>query len=143
MENTAGQRKNNLLKSLFRSLLFYTPVSFGYLGFIALTINNSNKTIAAFAGLLLKNLALLLVFSLVFGFSMQIFNLKRMSNAAKWTLHIVVLYATTLGCFLSITDASSTPSGTVLFIFISTLLFALIYSISALIVYIRKRKRRY
>ena len=143
MENAAGERKNTLLKSLFRSLLFYTPVSFLYLVFIALSVENSNKAISAFAGLLLRNLALLLLFSLVFGFSLQIFNLKRIPNAAKWTLHIVVLYAAMLGCFLLIANPNASPSGKVLFIFISTLLFAVIYSISALIVYIRKRKRRY
>lgn len=140
--DTAGERKNNLLKCLFRSLLFYTPVSFGYLGFIALTVNNPNKNISTFAALLLKNLALLLVFSLVFGFSMLIFNAKRLPNAAKWTLHIFVLYASMLGCFLLMATPDSKPSGKVLFIFIATLLFFLIYGIAALIIYIRKRKRR-
>jgi hypothetical protein len=117
------------------------------LGFIALAIDSSNKNISAFAGLLLKDLALLLVFSLFFGFSMLIFNLKRVPNAAKWTLHVFVLYIAMLGCFLLMSgimaNKGSTPSNKVMFIFISTLLFALIYSIAALIVYIRKRKRRY
>jgi len=139
---TAGERKNKLLKCLFRSLLFYTPISFGYLGFIALTVENGNKANAAFAALLLKNLALLLAFSLAFGFSALIFDIKRFPNAAKWTLHIIVLYAAMLGCFLLMASPDSTPSGKVLFIFIATLLYALIYSIAALIVYIRKRKRR-
>jgi drug/metabolite transporter (DMT)-like permease len=57
------------------------------------------------------------------------------------------LYIAMLGCFLLMSgimaNKGSTPSNKVMFIFISTLLFALIYSIAALIVYIRKRKRRY
>jgi hypothetical protein len=121
----------------------YTVLSIGYLAAaVAAASDNTNTAISEFAGELLLNFALLLLFSLAFGFSFLIFGINRMPSAAKWTLHIVVLYAFMLFCFLLMATVGEDPSSKVLFIFFSTLLFAVVYGISALIVHLCRRKRR-
>ncbi|PKM63091.1 MAG: hypothetical protein CVU97_02055 [Firmicutes bacterium HGW-Firmicutes-21] len=128
---------------LYKSLLLYTVLSYGYLAAVASSsADNTSTAISVFARELLSNNAVLLLFSLVFGFSFLIFTIKGMPNAAKWTIHIVLLYASMLLAFLSMARVGADPRSKVLFIFISTLIFAVLYSISALIVHLYKRKRR-
>ena len=147
MENNAVQNKYRWKTCIFYSLSLYTVLSilyiaFLYIAFIAFPVENKSLDVAGFAGLLLQNMLFLLLFSFIFGFSLIIFNIRKIPSAAKWTLHILLLYAVTLVTFLLISSGSEDPSQKVLFIFISTVLFAIIYGLAALFVYIYKRKRR-
>ena len=129
-------------RCLFNSLLFYTVTSFAFIGATALSVKNDSTAISVFAKMLLSDLVILFLFSIVFGFSMLIFEFKNMPSAAKWTLHIVVLYASMVFAFLLMAGKSSDPSTIVKFVIISALLFAVVYSFSALGVSLYKRKKR-
>ena len=127
MEKKIADNKNQLKSCFFKAFAFYTPVSLAYVA--ALALNTSSKAMAndGFALLLLKNLAVLLAFSLLFGFSFLIFGLKKLPNPAKWSLHIFILYvgATFMGYVM--TGSKSDPADLVLLIFITAILFAVLY----------------
>lgn len=141
MNDIAVKKKHKYKNCVFKSLLLYTVLSFLYIAFVALSVTNSSTAISSFAGELLRNLFILLLFSFIFGFSTLIFNIKRIPGAAKWTLHVVLLYASMLAAFLLMAGIGDDPSSKVKFIFISTMLFAVVYSISVLVLYIYRRKK--
>ena len=77
---------------------------------------------------------IILAASAVFGASFLTFDVKGLPSAAKRTIHIVLLYAAMLCAFLLMADVSSGEVGSmVLFVFLSTLLYIVVYAVSCLI----------
>lgn len=141
MGKMTEEKQKNLKNAVFKSLLFFIPVSFAYIAAVALNTNSDATANASFATLLLKNLAFLFAFSLIFGFSFLIFKAKKLQNAAKWSLHIFLLYAALTATAILMTGNSDDPSAMVLLVFIVAMLFAVIYSLSALFVYLIRRRK--
>ena len=135
-------KPNKYKQCISRGLVLYTVVSLGYLSVIALTVDNPSTAINEFAAKLLADFGIMLGFSLVFGFSLLVFDAKRMSGAAKWTINILIMYAAMISTFFLMASVSDDPRSRVLFILISTILFTIVYGIAALLIYFYKRKRR-
>lgn len=130
-------------RCIFSSLLFYAAASFVYIGATALAVaDNTSTVISDFALLLLKNLIVLFIFSLIFGFSKLIFKAKIIPNAVKWSLHFTILLTSTIIAYLLTAGAGNNPKDKIIFIIIIILLFSVVYSIWTLVKYLIKKKKR-
>lgn len=106
----------------------------------ALAIAMGEKSAAGAYGLLFRNIAALFAYSWAVGAAELIFS-ARLPSAAKRVIHIFALYAATLACALVMASPGKDARQIVLFIFILTLLYTIIYTASSLIIrFIRKAR---
>lgn len=126
-----------------RAFCFFSFAVLAYTGFLAVGLGDS-KGLADTYGLLFKNICVIFAYALAFGFSFLVFEIKR-SPVARRILHVFLLYAATLGTLLALANISGGAREVIIFIFISTLLYAVVYT-AVLIVFravsavINKRK---
>ena len=93
------------------------------------------KTIALLFG---KQLLFLLIYSIVLGASFLVFSLK-FSPIATRLLHIAVTYAATVCVVLLLVSSAANAAQKLIYVVITTVLFALVYGVTALIVYLFKK----
>lgn len=117
---------SSLNKVLYRAASFFTLSSLVYTLCVALA-KGQNQNINDVYMLLFKNQVALFVFSVIFGLSFLFFNIKKLPPAAKRFFHIVLLYLAMLGTIFIMADVSGEPRDIILFIFMATLLFMIIY----------------
>lgn len=137
------EKPKKFKRCMYTTLATYSIISFAYVGLVALnSTDNTSTEISDFAAILTKNLAVIFIFSVVLGYSSLIFSAKNLPGAAKWTIHVCILLASTILTFLATSGVSDDPNTKIKFIIIAVLLFAVVYSLSVLVVYLIKRKRR-
>ena len=129
----------------FRALAAYSAISFFWLAFISMTVNsNENLGISSFADrLLFSNLAIAL-FSVVYGFSALIMRAQKLSNPAKYSLHILVNYITAMvsvyALFSNVSDSYVTPKTWIVMVLVATVIFFVIYGVVMLSINLIKKK---
>jgi len=129
----------------FRALLTYTLVSFFWLAFISMTVNeNQNLGISAFADRMLLSNAAIALFSVVYGFSLFIMRAKKMTNPAKYSLHILVNYVAAMVCtyalFSNVSDSYITSKTWIVMVLLATVVFFAVYGVVTLVMNIIKKK---
>ncbi len=134
--------KDKIKTALLRGLVVNVFLYFGLLFLAATRVTVSNpQAAAAFTRQLTVHSVYLLLFSLVLGFSFLIFDTKKLPSSGKWLLHIVLLYSASLAVSYLVAGVGSSPKERVNHFFFTTLLFFLIYGISALVAHIIKKRR--
>lgn len=135
-------KKISLLKSWVRALGSYTVINFLWTAIWSIGISLSKDKTAegrvhGYVNELadyfvLANFAIIL-FSLVFGFSFLIFEVKNMSAPAKRTAHIFINYAAAMVCvYLLHSNAEAKPSAWIVLIFMYTVVYFLLYGLAML-----------
>ena len=125
-------------KIAFVACSFFSVAALVYTG--ALAIAMGGRSAAGAYGLLFKNIAVLFVYSWAMGALDSVFTLK-VSAAAKRVIHALALYACTLAAGLIMADPGKDARQIVLFIFILTLVYTVIYTATVLIMRIIKKAR--
>lgn len=106
----------------------------------ALAVAMGENSAAGAYGLLFKNIAALFVYSWALGAAELIFS-SRLPSAAKRVIHIFALYAATLACALVMASPGRDARQIVLFVFILTLLYTVIYTAASLVIRIIRKAR--
>jgi len=122
----------------FTACAFFSGAALVYTASLALALGTSSA--AGAYGLLFKNIAALFIYSWILALLGQVFETK-LPSAAKRVIHVLALYAATLVCALVIADPGSDARQVVLFIFILTLLYTVVYTASALVMRIIRKVR--
>ena len=121
----------------------YSAVSFLWVAFHAMgTDEVTGRGISEFADILLKNNLCIGVYALVYGFSLLIFQGKKLSTPAKYSLHILVNYVASMVCvyLLFSNNSGADARGWMAVILLATVVFFLIYGLSAAIIrFVKKR----
>ena len=116
----------------------FTAAVIVYTGALAAAMSDDASAAGAY-GLLFKNIMLLFVFSLAVGCAELIFSLQKLPPAAKRVIHVLAVYAVTLVCALLMANTGKDARQIVLFIFILTLLYTVVYTAASLIIhFVRK-----
>lgn len=147
------EKKPTLLKCGFRAFGAYTVINFLWTAIlsIGLDVAQGNKESVApnlngmseFADRLVMVNAVIALFSVVFGFSFLVFEIKNMSSQAKRALHIAINYIVSVICVCIIfsTTPDANASGWVVLIFFATLAFFIIYGVSGFVSFLVKRNK--
>ena len=117
---------------------FFSAAALIYTG--ALAIYMGDRSAAGAYGLLFKNIAALFVYSWAMGALEFVFTLK-ISSAAKRVVHAFALYVCTLAAGLVMADPGKDARQIVLFIFILTLVYTVLYTAAVLIMRVIKKAR--
>lgn len=142
-QDKALRRKRFLVSSLFRTLICYTVGSLLEVGLMTLVVNGETQVLTPLAKDLLLKLGVLLLSSLLFGFSYIVFRPKMLPSVAKRFLHILLL-------FIPIVLVSQSLLGDtndlhmqeyVSFYFFASLLYLAIYGICMLIAFLVRRRK--
>ena len=118
---------------------FFSAAALIYTGALALFMGGRSAVAGAY-GLLFKNIAVLFVYSWAMGALELVFEL-RLSSAAKRVIHAFALYAFTLAAGLMMADPGKDARRIVLFIFILTLVYIVLYTATVLIMRVIKKAR--
>ncbi len=114
----------------------YAILSVGYMLLVLSGVSDEAvKTIALLFG---KQLLFLLVYSVVLGASFLVFRLK-LSPIASRLLHIAVTYASTVCIVLLLVSSDANAAQKLIYVVITTVLFAVAYGATALIVWLFKK----
>ena len=140
------ENKVAVLKSWLRVFATYSLVSFLWVGFVAMGMNDNNhNSISVFAdNLVVSNIAIMF-YSLVYGFSWLLMRVNNLSTAAKYSLHILVNYVASMICayalFANLKDNPEITTTTwIAVILVATFVFFVVYGIASLVVYLVKKK---
>ncbi|MBR4798743.1 MAG: hypothetical protein IK047_00625 [Clostridia bacterium] len=136
-------KKAALRRCAFYALIAFAAISFLWVCFIALGIDNNNVIISAFARrLVLADLAIA-AFSAVFGFSFMLFGSKKLSPQAQRGLHILVNYLAAMLCvFALVSNVKNVKlSGWAVFFVLASAVFFAVYGIAVLIVKLVNKKK--
>ena len=125
------------IKDIFLiGLSAYAFLSVGYMLLVLSGISDEAvKTIALLFG---KQLLFLLIYSIVLGASFLVFGIKLSPIAAR-LLHIAVTYAATVCVVLLLVSSAANAAQKLIYVVITTVLFAVVYGMSALFVYLFKK----
>ena len=125
--------KRFCLFALMRSLVCYTVCSLAEIGLMTMRTSEETQVLVGLASDLLGKLAILLLASLIFGFSFVFFRL-RMPSAAKRFLHIVTLFVPIVMVSQSLVgDATLDMQAYVAYYFFAVLVYLAIYGISMIV----------
>ncbi|MGI6715894.1 MAG: hypothetical protein ACOX3X_01695 [Eubacteriales bacterium] len=122
---------NKIYKVIYRTTCFFTVMVLIYTLGLALGLSNTAGDEGVYS-LLLKNIVTLFAFSVVFGLSFLIFE-TGLPPSAKRIFHAVVLYVAFLVAAMIMANTGDDTRQQILFIFIATLLYTVIYIASLLI----------
>ncbi len=151
------EKKYKYLKCGFRAFGAYTVVNFLWTAILSIGTNIASQNagtdvtsiklqgISALADRLVTANFAILLFSVVFGFSFLVLDIKNMSNPAKRALHIVINYVTTMLCvyLLHSTAPEASASVWVVLIFFATLVFFAVYGMALLAAFIIRRRKEH
>lgn len=145
MENrpsAAPEKRRFLELSLFRALAFYTVCSLLEVWLMTLRVSDETQLIIGRAEDLLSKFGILLIASLLFGFSFIVFRPKLLPSAAKRFLHIVVLFIPVVLVSQSlVVDTDLDMQAYVAYYFFAALLYLAVYGVCMLISSLIRRKR--
>ncbi len=110
---------------IFIAAAFFTVLTLIYLSALAIAV--SGKATDGVYTLLLKNVFTLFGFSCVVGASSLILT-SRLPSAARRVLHVLVIYAATVVSSLIMADPGKDARQIVLFVFVATFLFIVVYA---------------
>ncbi len=139
-------KKTVFLKCWLRTFAAYALISFLWVAFVAMGTNdNSNATISVFADRLVYSNIAIMVYSLVYGFSLWIMQLKNFSVPAKYFLHMLVNYIASMVCVYALfanlkDDPTVTTTTWMAVILVATVVFLVIYGIVSLVIHLVKKK---
>jgi hypothetical protein len=122
---------SNFLKIANRACRFFTVTAILYTAWLAVGLSEA-ENVSGIYGLLFKNIITIFAFSCVYGASFLLFNLK-ITPAAKRVLHVLILYAAMLASVFIMAGTNGDARNVIIFIFIATLLYTVIYTASVLI----------
>ncbi len=125
---------------LFKTACFYTFSSLAYVLAISLSVDGKVALSDAYT-LIFKNLLVLLGFSAAFGVSFLLFDIKKLPSTAKRLLHALFLYVCAVGACLLMANVGDDIRKKVLFIFVATFIYVVIYCICAVVSFFVKRKK--
>lgn len=141
-QETAFTRKRFLEQSLFRSLCCYTVVSLLEVWLMTLRVSADTQVLVGLAEDLLTKLGILLLSSLVFGFSFAVFRPKALPSAAKRFLHILVLFIPVVLVSQSlVVDSDLDMQAYVAYYFFAVLLYLAVYGICMLASSLLRRRK--
>lgn len=127
--------------SLMRSLICYTVCSLLEVALMTIRTSDETQVLVGLADDLLSKLGILLLASLVFGFSFIIFR-AHMPSAAKRFLHIVALFVPIVMISQSlVNDANLDTQAYVGYYFFAVLFYLTIYGACMLVSYFVRRGR--
>lgn len=128
-----------LRQVIFKAACFYSVASLVYVALVALMVKG-NTTVADAYSLVLGNLAVLFGYSLVFGASFLLFDAAKLPQSARRLLHVIVLYAATIAACFMLANVTDDLRSKVLFVFMATFVFIVVYTLGAVIDWAVKRK---
>lgn len=138
----ALRRKRFLELSLFRALCCYTLGSLLEVWLMTLRISGETQVLVALAEDLLAKFGILLLSSLLFGFSFIVFRPQTLPSAAKRFMHILVVFLPIVLVSQSlVVDADLDMQAYVAYYFFATLLYLAVYGLCMLISSIIRRKK--
>lgn len=136
------RRKRFLALSLFRSLACYTVCSLLEVGLMAVLVKDETQVLTPLAKDLFAKLGILLLSSLLFGFSFIVFRPKALPSAAKRFLHILVVFVPIVLVSQSLAvSANLDMQDYVAFYFFASLLYLAVYGACMLVSSVIRRKR--
>ncbi len=119
--------------ALIRSLVCYTVCSLAEVGLMTLRTSDETQVLVGLANDLLGKLAILLLASLIFGFSFVVFRL-RIPSAATRFLHIVALFVPIVMVSQSLVgDAALDLQAYVAYYFFAVLVYLAVYGICMIV----------
>jgi hypothetical protein len=122
---------SNFLKIANRACRFFTVAAIIYTASLAAGLAEA-ENVSGIYGLLFKNIITIFAFSCVYGSSFLLFNLK-ITPAAKRMLHVLILYAAMLVSIFVMANTGGDIRNVIIFVFIATLLYTVIYTASVII----------
>lgn len=132
-EDKTLRRKRFLGISLFRALCCYTLGSLLEVWLMTLRVSGETQVLVALAEDLLIKLGILLLSSLLFGFSFIVFRPKALPSAAKRFLHIFVVFIPIVLVSQSlVVDANLDMQAYVAYYFFAFLLYLAVYGVCML-----------
>ena len=140
-QQTVSSKRRFWELSLFRSLVCYTICSLLEVALMTMRVSGETQVLVGLAEDLLSKLGVLLLSSLLFGFSFLLFRPKALPAAAKRFLHIVVVFIPVVLVSQSlVTDADLDMQAYVGYYFFAALLYLVIYGVCMLIsAFLRRR----
>lgn len=138
------EKKISLLKCGVRAFGAYSVVSFLWVAFVATGISNGSTDISAFAVRLMQSNLSIALFSAVYGFSFLILGAKKLSSAAKRSIHILLNYVAAMVCVYALhaNVGDAKTSTWIVLIFFASVVFFVIYGAAALVSFLIKRNKR-
>ncbi len=134
--------KRFVFLSLFRAFSCYTLCSLLEVGLMTLRTSGETQLLVGLAEDLISKLGILLLSSLLFGFSFLVFRGQLLPSAAKRFLHIVILFVPVVLVSQSlVNDASLDMQAYVAYYFFAALLYLVVYGACMLIASLYRRKR--
>lgn len=141
-QDKALRRKRFLELSLFRALCCYTLGSLLEVWLMTLRVSGETQVLVALAEDLISKLGILLLSSLLFGFSFLLFQPKALPSAAKRFLHILVVFIPIVLVSQSlVVDADLDMQAYVAYYFFASLLYLAAYGICMLIRFLLRRRK--
>ncbi len=132
------------LKSvLFKAACFYSCASLVYLLAVALFLDGNTTVINASDAYMevFEKTAVLFLFSLAFGASFMIFDVKKLPSSAKRIIHAIGLYIAFVAACFFMASVDDDLRKKVMFVFIATFFYVIIYCVCTFASFlIRKRK---
>lgn len=117
----------------------YTLLSMAYI--VTLLSGITDETVKTIAALFGKQLLFILVYSAVLGVSFLVFGIKTSAVAAR-LIHIAVTYAATLAVMLLLVASGTNPAQKLIYVVITTVVFAAVYGIISLFAYLIKKNKQ-
>ena len=145
-----NDKKTELIKCGFRACGAYAVLSFLWLAFVALGMSavssggaSSVSDNSAFATRLIENNLAIALYSAVYGFSFLVLQAKKLSSAAKRSLHILMNYVGSMVCVYLLHAGTSEVkvSAWIILLFFATIIFFVIYGVATFISYLIKRNK--
>lgn len=142
-QQAASQRRRFLELSFFRALICYTIGSLFEVWLMTLRVSDETQLLIGQAEDLLAKLGILMLSSLLFGFSFAVFRPKLLPSAAKRFLHIVILFVPIVLISQSlVVDTDLDMQAYVAYYFFAVLLYLAIYGACMLAASLIRRKIR-
>lgn len=116
---------NKIIKSVTRAAYFFSIAVILYTLTLAVGLGGAvgNEKIYS---LLFKNIITIFGFALIFGFSFLLFETKLPPSAMR-IFHIAILYVSFMAASLIMANTGDDPRQIILFVFIATLLYTVVY----------------
>lgn len=137
---TVPQKRRFLELSLFRALVCYTVGSLLEVSLMTVRVSDETQLLVGMAEDLLSKFGVLLLASLVFGFSFVFFRPKMLPAAAKRFLHILVVFLPIVLVSQSLViDTDLDMQAYVAYYFVATLLYLAVYGVCMIVAKILRK----
>ncbi|MEG1742834.1 MAG: DUF3021 family protein [Clostridia bacterium] len=124
-------------KIALKTSCFFTIGSLIYILLLTFSVSGTPNVSDVYS-LILKNHLAMLAFSIIFGVSYLIFDIKKMPQAAKRFLHILINYVAMLVTFFVM--AAVDKRSQIIFAFVATFIFIVVYATGEFIASVYRKK---